>query len=77
MGNKYGNLVSDSDPQKGTEFGGVDGLIQPPPHTTDRYSASEKLMQFGQLNKEAGAITYRDGTTEIETQPIPESSRAR
>lgn len=75
MGTKYGRLVSDRDPNTGTEYGGVDGVIQPPPHTD--LMAHEKLMQFSQLNKEAGAITYRDGSSEAETQPIPETTKIR
>lgn len=35
------NLVSTEDPSKGSEFGGVGGLIQPLPHTP---TASERLM---------------------------------
>jgi hypothetical protein len=34
------DLVSDEDYREGTEFGGVGGLIQPPPHVPD---ASERL----------------------------------
>lgn len=34
------DLVSEEDYRTGTEFGGVDGLIQPPPHVPD---AAERL----------------------------------
>lgn len=34
------SLVSDEDPLTGSEFGGVGGMIQPPPHVP---SASERL----------------------------------
>lgn len=37
------NLVSEEDYRTGTEFGGVDGLIQPPPHLPD---ASERLSMI-------------------------------
>lgn len=36
-------LVSEEDPAFGSEFGGVGGLIQPPPHEP---TAREKLMQL-------------------------------
>lgn len=37
------NLVSTADPDTGSEFGGVAGLIQPPPHNP---SASERLSMI-------------------------------
>ena len=37
------DLVSEEDYREGSEFGGVDGLIQPPPHVPD---ASERLMML-------------------------------
>jgi hypothetical protein len=43
-------LISDTptDHFTASEFGGVDGLIQPPPHVPD---ASEKLMQNYQVTQ--------------------------
>jgi hypothetical protein len=37
------NLVSEDDYRKGTEFGGVGGLIQPPPHVP---TARERLSMI-------------------------------
>jgi hypothetical protein len=37
------DLVSTDDPELGSEYGGVGGLIQPPPHTP---SASERLSMI-------------------------------
>lgn len=37
------DLVSTDDPADGSEFGGVSGLIQPPPH---KPSASERLSMI-------------------------------
>lgn len=37
------DLVSTEDPETGSEFGGVGGLIQPPPHVP---SASERLSMI-------------------------------
>lgn len=37
------DLVSTEDPERGSEFGGVPGLIQPPPHNP---SASERLSMI-------------------------------
>jgi hypothetical protein len=37
------DLVSKEDPATGSEFGGVGGLIQPPPHVP---SASERLSMI-------------------------------
>lgn len=37
------SLVSTDDPARGSEFGGVGGLIQPPPHAP---SASERLSMI-------------------------------
>lgn len=41
------NLVSGEDPNNGSEFGGVGGLIQPPPHSP---SASERLMMIHNID---------------------------
>lgn len=70
MGKKYGNLTSDTDYTTGSEFGGVDGLIQPPPHDVVN-SPSEQLMQIYQTDPAAGMIQYADGHTDVETQPVP------
>lgn len=43
------NLVSTEDPSKGSEFGGVGGLIQPSPH---KPSASERLMMIHNIDPE-------------------------
>lgn len=37
------DLVSTEDPDDGSEYGGVGGLIQPPPHTP---TASERLSMI-------------------------------
>jgi hypothetical protein len=47
-------LVSQVDPEQGSEFGGVPGMIQPPPHEP---TSSEKLKQL-----------YQVGTQDLETQ---------
>jgi hypothetical protein len=40
-------LVSEEDPQYGSEFGGVGGMIQPPPHEP---TPSERLHQLYQVD---------------------------
>lgn len=44
---KSRDLVSKENPDNGTEYGGVGGLIQPPPHEP---TPSERLMQLLQLD---------------------------
>lgn len=58
------------DPTKGSEYGGVPGLIQPPPHEPTN---KEKLMMIYQTLPEAG---YIDGQNPVETQEIPEVESA-
>lgn len=70
MGKKYGNLTSDTDYRDGTEFGGVDGMIQPPPHDVANVP-HEQLKQIYQTDPAAGMIQYQDGHTDVEDQPIP------
>lgn len=36
-------MISQEDPDTGTEYGGVSGLVQPPPHEP---TASERLMML-------------------------------
>jgi hypothetical protein len=40
-------LVSEHDPETGSEFGGVPGMIQPPPHEP---TPSERLRQLYQIS---------------------------
>jgi len=52
------SLVSEEDWRKGTEFGGVDGVIQPPPHVP---TASERLSMIYAIDPtdtgvEAGSV---------------------
>lgn len=70
-------LISDVPYTRGTEFGGVDNIIQPLPHGTETLPAHETRMLMTQINKEAGAITYADGSVELETQRVPETKRVR
>jgi hypothetical protein len=70
-------LISDVPYTRGTEFGGVDNIIQPLPHGTETLPAHETRMLMMQINREAGAITYADGSVELETQRVPESKRLR
>jgi hypothetical protein len=74
MGKKYGRLTSDADITTGTEYGGVDGMIQPPPHVPGNHS-EDMLRQVYQTNPSAGAIQYKDGTTDVEDQPIPATKK--
>lgn len=73
---KYGRLISNSDPKTGTEYGGVDRIIQPPPHDV-KDKPAEGLMQMYQTNPAAGAIPYADGSVTAEDQPIPDSKKLR
>jgi hypothetical protein len=69
---QYGNLTSSAKIESGTEYGGVDGVIQPPPHVAN---SREMLMQVYQTDPAAGAIKYLDGHTDAEHQPIPETKK--
>jgi hypothetical protein len=68
-------LISDEPYTKGTEYGGVGNIIQPLPHGTETLPAHETRMLMMQVNREAGAITYADGSVDIETQRVPETKR--
>jgi hypothetical protein len=70
-------LISDTPYTKGTEFGGVDGIIQPLPHGTETLPAHETRMLMTHTTPHAGAITYKDGSVDIETQRVPETKRIR
>lgn len=70
-------LISDTPYNKGTEFGGVDNVIQPLPHGTETLPAHETRMLLMQTTSHAGAITYADGSTDEETQRVPETKRVR
>jgi hypothetical protein len=70
-------LTSKKNYTKGSEFGGVDGMIQPLPHGTETLPSHETLKLVYQTDKEAGAIKYRDGSTVEDDQPIPETKRIR
>ena len=71
---KYSRLISDTPISKGTEYGGVDGIIQPPPHNPADHPADMLKMAY-QTNPAAGAIIYKDGSTDVETQPVPETKK--
>jgi hypothetical protein len=58
------------DPQKGSEYGGVPGLIQPPPH---ELTAKDKLKMLYQTLPEVG---YIDGQNPIDIQEVPEIESA-
>ena len=73
---RYGKLTSEAKPETGTEYGGVDGLIQPPPHDPVNVPR-ESLAQIYATNPAAGAITYVDGSTDVETEPIPITKKIR
>jgi hypothetical protein len=75
VGKKYGRLTSDVDIQKGTEYGGVDGMIQPPPHSVANVPR-EGLLQAYQTNPSVG-VAYRDGSIESDDQPIPETKKIK
>lgn len=76
MSSPYGRLISNANIADGTEFGGVDNVIQPPPHDV-KDKPAEGLMLMYQTNPTAGAIVYQDGSVAIEDQPIPESKKIR
>jgi len=56
------DLVSTEDPATGSEFGGVRGLIQPPPHVP---TASERLRMIY-------AIDHNDDGTQTDSVLAPE-----
>lgn len=58
------------DPQKGSEYGGVPGLIQPEPH---ELTAKDKLKMLYQTLPEVG---YIDGQNPIDIQEVPEIESA-
>lgn len=70
-------LISDTPYTQGTEFGGVDNIIQPLPHGTETLPAHETRMLMMQTTPHAGAITYRDGSVDDETQRVPETKKVR
>lgn len=70
-------LISDVPYTRGTEFGGVDNVIQPLPHGTETLPAHETRMLMMQTTPHAGAIQYKDGSVDIETQRVPETKRLR
>lgn len=74
MADKYGKLISNQDPKRGSEYGGVDRPIQPPPHDPANVP-HETLMMIQATNPNAGGVFYADGSTPEETQPIPETKR--
>ena len=76
MADKYGRLTSNKDIRKGSEFGGVDNIIAPPPHDP-RNRPNETLMQIYQTDPAAGVLQYLDGHIDVETQPIPETKKIR
>jgi hypothetical protein len=71
---KYGRLISNRDPKLGSEYGGVDRPIQPPPHNPQDVPR-ETLMMIYATNENSGAVFYKDGSTPVEDQPIPETKR--
>jgi hypothetical protein len=70
-------LISDTPYTRGTEFGGVDNIIQPLPHGTETLPAHETRMLMTHTTPHAGAIQYADGSVDIETQRVPETKRIR
>jgi hypothetical protein len=70
-------LISDTPYTKGTEFGGVDGVIQPLPHGTETLPAHETRALIMQTTPHAGAIKYKDGSVDQENQRVPETKRLR
>lgn len=69
----YGRLSSASNTKRGSEYGGVDNIIQPPPHDP-RNKPREGLMQMYQTNPASGMV-YADGSTETDDQPVPETQQ--
>lgn len=68
QGTRYGRLTSDTDYRLGTEYGGVDNIIQPPPHTVND-KPNEMLMQMYQTNPSAN---FPAGSN-LDDQPIPQT----
>lgn len=66
QGKKYGRLTSDVDFRRGTEFGGVDNIIQPPPHNAADVPA-ETLHQVYQTNPAGNWPAGRNP----DDQPVP------
>lgn len=74
--NKYGRLISNTDYRKGSEMGGVDRPIAPPPHDPANVPR-ETLAMVYQTDPAAGQIKYLDGHTDVETEPIPVTKKIR
>jgi len=70
-------LISDTPYTKGTEFGGVDNIIQPLPHGTETLPSKETRMLMMQTTPHAGAIKYKDGSVDVEDQRVPDTKRVR
>jgi len=64
-------LISNKSTTRGSEYGGVEGMIQPPPH---KPTPPEKLKLIYQTNPYADA-QYADGTTVVDDVPIPETQQ--
>lgn len=56
--------------EKGSEFGGVPGLIQPPPH---ELTVEEK----SKVMRSVPAVTIRDGQWAAADDTIPESEKVK
>lgn len=56
-------LVSKKDYTKGTEYGGVEGLIQPLPHQSDLDSRGSRETLMKIYNSHAGGIRAEDNST--------------
>lgn len=68
QGTKYGRLTTDTDYRKGSEFGGLDGPIAPPPNDPGQHSA-EMLMQVYQTNPAANYPTGKN----LDNQRVPQT----
>ena len=72
QGIKYGRLVTDTDFRTGTEFGGLDNIIQPPPHDPAT-SPVDTLRQIYQTNPAGNWPAGRN----LDNQPVPQTEQVR
>lgn len=61
---------SRKNPRAGSEYGGVDGLIQPPPHDVANVPSETLMVMYG-TNAAAGFPNGRNG----ETQDLPPATK--
>lgn len=72
QGKKYGRLTSDVDYRSGSEYGGVDNQIAPPPHDPST-SEVDTLKQMYQTNPSGNFPVGMN----LDDQPVPQTKKIR